>query len=134
MAAEVAWLRSYVTILQARYGDELTVAWSIDPRAEERRLPRLILQPLVENAVLRGIAAALPGRLSISFALDGAGALSVRVANTGSPVGPDVVREGHGLALVKRRLALEAAAAATTLTLGPDAAGGTLAELRIPAA
>lgn len=126
---EVAWLRSYVAILEARYGEALSVTWRLDPGAEPRRIPHLLVQPLIENAVLHGIAASSSGRLDLTFEVDADDSLVVRLVNTGPAVSLAEVREGNGLMLVRRRLALEAQGA--TFVLAPDGAG-TRAELRFP--
>ncbi len=51
---QVAWLRRYASILQARHGDALRFDWNIAKEARGALLPRLLLQPLVENAVKHG--------------------------------------------------------------------------------
>jgi signal transduction histidine kinase len=50
---ELDFVRSYLTIEQARFGDSLHVSYDIDDMG--LMIPPLILQPLVENAVVHGI-------------------------------------------------------------------------------
>ena len=52
---ELELVKSYVAIEQARFGDRLTVDYDIDPGLLNRRIPPLIIQPLVENAVRHGV-------------------------------------------------------------------------------
>ncbi len=51
---ELSWLKRYVDILTARHGEMLQVTWDIANDVGNAVLPRLSLQPLVENAVLHG--------------------------------------------------------------------------------
>ncbi len=63
---ELKLLRHYVGILEVRYRDRLTVHWDIDSACLGAMVPALILQPLVENAIVHGIDARPgPGVLSI---------------------------------------------------------------------
>lgn len=52
---ELRMVRNYVLLQQFRYMDSFEVYYDIDSEAEELFVPRLILQPLVENAILHGI-------------------------------------------------------------------------------
>jgi hypothetical protein len=62
--AEREIVERYVAIEQARLGDRLQVAWTLDPAARTVALPALVWQPLVENAVRHNIARrTVPGRL-----------------------------------------------------------------------
>ena len=54
-ASEVGLARQYLAIESVRLGDRLRVEWDIDQMPGEARLPTLILQPLLENAVYHGI-------------------------------------------------------------------------------
>ena len=64
---ELAFLKPYLEIEQARLEDRLTVVMNVAPDTLDARVPHLILQPLVENAVRHGIAARIePGRVEIS--------------------------------------------------------------------
>ncbi|TAM12572.1 MAG: sensor histidine kinase [Nevskiaceae bacterium] len=58
---EVEIVRGYLRIEEVRLGDRLTLNWDLPEDLMDVRVPRLILQPLVENAVLHGISR-LPGR------------------------------------------------------------------------
>lgn len=133
VAREVAWLRAYLTIFQARYGDALCVGWHINPDLEQVVLPRLLVQPLVENALVHGIAATAGGEVTVTFRQAPQGALVIEVANSGPPAVPDQLVDGHGLWLVKRRLELEAPGGHFELHARPGPTGGTVATLQLPA-
>jgi two-component system sensor histidine kinase AlgZ len=55
LAEELALGRRYLAIEQVRFGERLRVHWDLDPSAEGARLPHLLLQPLLENAVRHGV-------------------------------------------------------------------------------
>lgn len=69
---EIAWLRRYAQILESRHAGTLCFNWEIASDTKRTLLPRLLLQPLVENAVKHG---ALRRR--------GGGIVTVRAATTG---------------------------------------------------
>ena len=57
LAEEVALAERYLAIEQLRLGERLQVAWRrVEPLPWAQRLPRLVLQPLLENAVLHGVS------------------------------------------------------------------------------
>ena len=59
-------IRSYLEIQQVRYKDILTYEMSIDPALDACQVPKLTLQPLVENALYHGIKLKrLPGRIIV---------------------------------------------------------------------
>jgi two-component system sensor histidine kinase AlgZ len=105
LAQEIELAQRYLAIEQVRFGERLRVEWRLDPRAEGARLPPLILQPLVENAVKHGVEPSEQGA-DIRVSTERRGAVVViKVSNT-VPAGHG--QAGHGLALanVGERLAL----------------------------
>jgi two-component system, LytTR family, sensor histidine kinase AlgZ len=55
LAEEVELARRYLAIEQIRFGSRMQVTWELDPDAAAARVPPLLLQPLVENAVRHGV-------------------------------------------------------------------------------
>lgn len=67
MKQEVEITRCYLDILQQRYREAYTYKIELDPRAEAYCIPKLTLQPFVENALIHGILPmGVHGELSIS--------------------------------------------------------------------
>lgn len=105
LAQEITLAARYLAIEQVRFGDRLQVEWMIDPAAADARLPPLLLQPLVENAVQHGVEPSDTGaQVKISTQRRGARVV-VKVTNT-VPAGQG--RRGNGVALanVRDRLGL----------------------------
>ena len=102
---EIELAQRYLAIEQVRFGKRLAVPWDIDPRVGAARLPPLMLQPLVENAVRHGIEPAVEGgRVSIEAHLRrGQAVIIVSNTLTDEPSTP-----GHGMALhnISERLRL----------------------------
>ncbi|WP_332776537.1 sensor histidine kinase [Polaromonas sp.] len=105
LGQEIVLAQRYLAIEQIRFGDRLQVQWNLDPKAEQAKLPPLLLQPLVENAVRHGVEPSAAGaQLKISTTRRGS-VVVVKVTNS-TPAG--VGERGHGLALanVRERLLL----------------------------
>ena len=102
---EVELARRYLAIEQIRFGKRLRIAWEIDPDAGGAKVPPLLLQPLVENAVRHGVEPSAEGgmiRIRTQIKL---GRAVVSIANTVSDADG---KPGHGIALanVRERLRL----------------------------
>ena len=105
LADEVALAQRYLAIEQIRFGERLRVSWELDPDAGPARVPPLLLQPLVENAVRHGVEPAVAGgTVRIRTRLKGGRAV-ISIVNT-VPAEPS--RPGNGMALknVRERLHL----------------------------
>jgi len=105
LAEEIALAERYLAIEQVRFGERLQVEWALDPAANVAKLPPLLLQPLVENAVKHGVEPSASGaQIRISTQRRGS-TVVIKVTNT-VPAGQG--RRGHGLALdnVRNRLSL----------------------------
>jgi two-component system, LytTR family, sensor kinase len=106
LAEELEFIRGYLEIEQMRLGDRLQVNWDIDVALTQLRVPSLVLQPLVENAIQHGIAAASgPGTLTLWARRHGDYLhLEVRDTGPGPARGPADRSPGIGLANTRARL------------------------------
>ena len=110
LADEIALAGRYLAIEQVRFGDRLRIRWDIDAAAGEARLPPLLLQPLVENAVKHGVEPSPEGAgLRIRTERRG-GVVVIEVVNDLPPLrwADEPLPRGHGIALdnVRERLGL----------------------------
>ena len=105
LAEEVELAKRYLAIEQIRFGERLKVSWELDPDAGHARVPPLLLQPLVENAVRHGVEPANEGGVIRVRTRIKLGAAVVSITNS-VPTTPS--RPGSGMALhnVRRRLQL----------------------------
>ncbi len=134
LAEELQFVRGYLSIEKARFGERLRVIHEIEPAALSLKVPGLVLQPLVENAVGHGIAPVGKGGTVRIAARVAGNTLLVEVGDDGAGLahGPrDSIKEGHGLDNVRQRLATLYGGNAT-LELAPAPGGGTVARLRVP--
>jgi signal transduction histidine kinase len=105
LARELELADGYLRVEAIRFQDRLTV--DVDVPAETRcaTVPTMILLPLVENAVRHGVARrAGPGRVGIR-ARRAADRLELEIWDDGPGLGPELQREGIGLANTRARLA-----------------------------
>ena len=129
---EFAMLQRYLEIEQIRFGARLTVEMHIPPGTLDARLPNLILQPLVENAICHGIEPhAKPGRIAVRAQRADA-MLSLEVSDNGTGLPKDEpAQEGVGLSNTRARLrSLYGQAHGFELRDAPG--GGLLVRLLIP--
>jgi signal transduction histidine kinase len=104
---EVEFLQPYLEIEQARYGGRLRVRLDVEDAALDARVPNLILQPLVENAIRHGIAPRAEGGQVEVQARRRHGMLELQVRDDGPglPSGrPLELKEGVGLGNTRARL------------------------------
>ena len=128
---ELQFLQRYLELEQIRFGDRLTVEIQAAPEALEARVPNLILQPLVENAIRHGIEPhARPGLVRL-LASRQAGQLTLEVHDNGGGLASPSPVDGVGLSNTRARLRT-LYGQAHTLELRNPPEGGLLVRLTIP--
>jgi sensor histidine kinase YesM len=104
---ELDVLQKYIEIERTRFGNRLTVDMHVQPETLDARVPSLVLQPLVENAIRHGIAPnARPGWIAV-HAERAAGELVLQVLDSGDGLPPDrlmALNRGVGLDNTRARL------------------------------
>ncbi|MEM8997028.1 MAG: histidine kinase [Acidobacteriota bacterium] len=105
LRSELQFLERYLAIEKIRFRDRLAVDMDIDPPCLDAQVPRLILQPLVENSIRHGIAVrSASGRVAIRARRKG-NRLDLTVADDGPGLVSDgPPQEGVGLANTRARL------------------------------
>jgi len=131
LAEELGILDAYLAITRARFGDRLIVEVAVPVELQSARVPPLLLQPLVENAVRHGRSERDGhGRIRVSARSDG-GRLFLEVWDDGDGSLTGVGGSGLGLEATRERLRLlhgeDAAMAA-----GPAEDGGFAVTLQLP--
>jgi signal transduction histidine kinase len=107
LETELDFLSKYLQIEQTRFMDRLTVRFDVQPEALETRVPSLLLQPLVENAIKHGVAKkAGGGHIDISAHRDG-DKLVIEVRDDGVGLSEDALtalQKGIGVSTTRARL------------------------------
>ena len=107
LQAELEFLERYLQIEQTRFADRLVVRFDIQPAARDTRVPSMLLQPLVENAIKHGVARkAGIGHIDISARRDG-DKLRLEVRDNGVGLSEDALtalQKGIGLSTTRARL------------------------------
>ena len=137
LGEELDLVASYLDIERERFGEKLRVTFAIPPDLRSVRIPALLVQPLVENAIKHGIAPSRAGgEVVISACWSPGETLCVSVADTGLGAEPSRFATGgsRGLGLLNIRQRLErhfGPVASLEVTSAPGA--GTTVEARFPA-
>jgi len=129
--SQVAWLHRYAEILEARHRGGLSFGWEISAESRNVLLPRLLLQPLVENAVKHGaLRRAGGGRVTVRSSVEGE-LMTCVVEDNGPGFAGHSVRSGaFGLKSVRRRLELRYPARAHLVL--ESSADGTRSIVQVP--
>jgi two-component system sensor histidine kinase AlgZ len=99
LGEEIRLARMYLAIEGMRFGRRLEVEWDVDEAVAGARVPALLLQPLVENAVRHGVEPNdAGGRVQVRARVRG-GRAWVQIVNTVGNPGP----AGHGIGLASAR-------------------------------
>lgn len=137
---ELDFLERYIDIQQIRFAERLRVEREIDPETLRILLPRLLLQPLVENAIQHGIARKEEGGcVRIRSRLEpawGSTRLVVEISDDGPGPGPEPRGRGNGTGMGLRNSAArlrQMYGESARLALEPRAGGGAVVRVEVPA-
>lgn len=128
---ELELARTYLEVERVRFGARLLVEMDVDEACGECKVPPLVLQPLVENAIKHGIATLVEGgTVRLRSRIQG-GNLEVLVENRFDPEAPSPRRSGLGLRNLRDRLETRFGNAAR-LSAGVSAESHFYAEMIFP--
>ncbi|HYY93688.1 MAG TPA: histidine kinase [Pyrinomonadaceae bacterium] len=133
---ELEFLNCYLEIERVRFNDRLTTSVEVDPRVLDCRVPNLILQPLVENAIRHGVSQrTAPGHVRVRAERNG-DALRLEVSDNGAGLSqhspaPRATKGGVGLSNTRARLQ-QLYGSDYRFELTADPRGGAVATLEIP--
>jgi sensor histidine kinase YesM len=128
---ELGWLRGYTDMMAERFRGQLSFEVEVEPGLETVRVPRLLLQPLVENALKHGLAEGR-GRLQVDVRRDGR-CLQYTVSDDGAGLSGAPAAPGTGLSNISRRLEL-LFPGAHSFDLSARSPRGAVATVRFPVA
>jgi signal transduction histidine kinase len=131
LASELEIVRAYVAIERVRFGDRLRVEIDADDATLDTRVPSMILQPLVENAVRHAVAVRdEPTCIRVSSRAASPAHLVLTVSDDGPGIGES---RGLGVGLANIRARLEELYPGNhTFAAGPTPEGGYRAEISLP--
>jgi hypothetical protein len=134
VSTEIEGLETYLDIQRVRFANKVAINIDVSPSVLDLRVPSLILQPLVENAIEHGRRASGPGALAINIELRSRGEhLHVTIRNSRPQLPAKLVPQDYGRGLSNVYLRLRAAySEAAHLAIEPGAAGGTVVTLVLP--
>jgi LytS/YehU family sensor histidine kinase len=133
LGQELQIIESYLSIMQLRLGDKLSFSIDVPKDMLQIRFPSLLLQTLVENAVMHGIEPAdKPGVITVSAEVDGR-VMRLTIADDGAGFTAHEQLPGHGVGLRNVRDRLETFfLGRASFDIGAGAKSGTEATLIIP--
>jgi LytS/YehU family sensor histidine kinase len=131
LGEEFALADRYLEIERVRLGSRLNVERKTDPEVAACLVPPLLLQPLVENAIVHGIGGLVDGGTIRIEAHRGAHTLTITLENPCDPDRPRRGRPGLGLELLKNRVITQFGADGTVDV--DERSGRFRVEVRIPA-
>ncbi len=131
LRSELEFLNRYLAIEKIRFRDRLTIDVDVNAECMAAQVPRLILQPLVENSIKHGVAMrSAAGRIGIRGRHSG-DRLELQISDDGPGLTGSAIREGIGLANTRARLE-QIYGTDHRFELRNADAGGVLAHLEIP--
>lgn len=135
LADDLAFCRHYLALEALRFGDRLVVEVDVPESLGTLRVPTLLLQPFVENALRHGLR---PTRATMRLTIRARvtdGRLAIDISDTGVGLPPDVearIARGVGVSNVRARLD-QLHGASARVDLAAREGGGTTAHIVLPA-
>ncbi|MDD9267320.1 sensor histidine kinase [Paenibacillus sp. GCM10023248] len=141
-ADEIENLKHYLYIMETRYGHTFEVEWDIDPQAEPKFLLKLLLQPILENSIVHGMAGKETRGTIVITARVREGSLFIDIADNGEGMTQEQLEQfrtkrspqsftGMGVANVHHRIQLHHGED-YGLVLAANEGGGTKVTLKVP--
>ncbi len=133
LTSEIALMNAYIDVEQVRFGERLKVHVDIDPETEAALVPSLLLQPLVENAIVHGLRhIADAGRIEVRSVRNSESlVLTVKDNGCGPAQTLDGLPLGIGLGSTQERL-LRMYPLSHQLSVQRSDDGGTLVHISLP--
>ncbi len=136
---EIEFLNCYLEIERIRFQDRLTTRLEVDPQVLNCRVPNLILQPIVENAIRHGVAPrSAPGHVEVRAYRAGS-SLRLEVRDNGRGLPPEgsasvhITQSGGGVGLANTRARLQQLYGGSyRFDIANAPTGGALVTLEIP--
>ena len=132
---EFAAMQAYLGLMGVRMGARLAYRFDLPPELRKARLPPLLLQPLVENAIVHGLEPKIEGGEILVEARARDGLLDIAVRDSGLGLNEDAapVRSGGGVGVATTRERLQALyGERASVLLAPAQPQGTIVRLTLP--
>ena len=136
LADELEFLRSWLAIEHVRFGDRLRVVVDVEPGLDDVRVPGLLFQPLVENAVRYAVAPRPEGgTVTLSVRRDPSGeTLTAEISDDGPGIVPGAAPAGNGVGLESVRERLRLGGRGHAFALESEPGRGTRVRVTLPIA
>jgi two-component sensor histidine kinase len=135
LSDEMARIHDYLVLMQIRMGERLRIEIDVPEGLGHVRIPPMLIQPLVENAIKHGLDPMLDGGSLRVSAREHEGMIEIRVQDDGQGLhapAADAQQTGFGLSCIKERLQTCYGHAGQLSLTSLGQAGGAVATLRIP--
>lgn len=133
---EFLFIQRYCDLQRIRFQERLEVTLHCDPAIKDFRIPKLLLQPLVENAVIHGVEPmSCPCQLNITAALlqrDHLPLVQISIKDNGAGFDPNLSAEKESLGLANVRDRLKLAYDEADFSITSQVGSGTLVTIEIP--
>ncbi|HSU28186.1 MAG TPA: histidine kinase [Chitinophagaceae bacterium] len=132
VAKEMKIVACYLDIHKIRFEDRLSILYRIDPNTENLSIPSFLLQPIIENAMVHGIAPfKQDGNIEITASADAA-MLTIQIKDNGQSASGQV-QEGIGISNTRKRLAALFGEQNFLFDLRKDPGKGSVSIIQFPA-